>query len=393
MQTATNVTQAPADASDMENESGSETQHAQHARHTHQAQPARHEPRAHQTHHARHEPRASHTSHSQDAPHAHHAHANFKRKETKYVLEEGDYLALMALIGDKLEEDEYPYSHIESIYYDTPDWRMINRSMEKPLYKEKLRVRVYGQAHEGCTAFVELKKKFDGIVYKRRIGMSLEGALAFLNGMDFDEAMAAFPPASDQLELEPTWRDRQIAREIRACADRWQPLVPSMIISVDRTSLRASDGSGVRMTFDFDSRWRNTQLSFGEALGSPLMGPGQVILEIKAQGSYPLWLVHALDRAKIYPVSNTKYGRAYRAAFPIQAAKANVRAQGNAHEKGPATVKAAASIACPTTTAPADTAPADPTASVHSPKDATECATAHAGSSTNNPDAPMRAIA
>ena len=92
--------------------------------------------------------------------HIHHAHANFKRKETKYVLEEGDYLALMALIGDALEEDEYAYSHIESLYYDTSDWRMINRSMEKPLYKEKLRVRVYGQPGEQNVAFVELKKKF-----------------------------------------------------------------------------------------------------------------------------------------------------------------------------------------------------------------------------------------
>ena len=253
----------------------------------------------------------------------HHAHANFKRKEKKYVLEEGDYLALMALISDKLEEDEYPYSHIESLYYDTPDWRMINRSMEKPLYKEKLRVRVYGTPGEHCVAFVELKKKYDGIVYKRRVGMSLEGALAFMDGMDFDEAMKRFPATSDDLELEPTWRDRQIAREICACIDRWAPLAPSMAIAVDRTSLRTNDGSGVRMTFDFDSRWRTTHLAFGAAEGNPLMGPGQVIMEIKAQGSYPLWLVHALDQAKIYPVSNTKYGRAYSAANPVQPATAN----------------------------------------------------------------------
>ena len=93
----------------------------------------------------------------------HHAHANFKRKETKYVLSEGDYLALLALIGDKLEEDEYPYSHIESLYYDTPDYAMINRSMEKPVYKEKLRIRVYGEAGNAHVAFVELKKKFKGI--------------------------------------------------------------------------------------------------------------------------------------------------------------------------------------------------------------------------------------
>ena len=256
----------------------------------------------------------------------HHAHANFKRKEKKYVLDKGDYLALMGLIGDKLEEDEYAYSHIESLYYDTPDWRMINRSMEKPLYKEKLRVRVYGNMGEAQTgrldqvAFVELKKKFKGIVYKRRMAMSLKGALAFMDGMNYEEAMAAYPPASNDLELEPTWRDKQIASEIRACIERWQPLRPAMIIAVDRMSLRTNDGSGVRMTFDFDSRWRTSPRGFGEAEGEQLMPNNEIILEIKAQGAYPLWLVHALDRAKIYPVSNTKYGRAYRAAFPPQPA-------------------------------------------------------------------------
>ena len=256
----------------------------------------------------------------------HHAHANFKRKEKKYVLDKGDYLALMGLIGDKLEEDEYAYSHIESLYYDTPDWRMINRSMEKPLYKEKLRVRVYGTMGEKQTgkldqvAFVELKKKFKGIVYKRRIGMSLKGALAFMDGINYEDAMAAYPPTSNNLELEPTWRDKQIASEIRACIERWQPLGPAMIIAVDRMSLRTNDGSGVRMTFDFDSRWRTSPLGFGEAEGEQLMPNNEIILEIKAQGAYPLWLVHALDRAKIYPVSNTKYGRAYRAAFPLQPA-------------------------------------------------------------------------
>ena len=268
----------------------------------------------------------------------HHAHANFKRKEKKYVLDQGDYLALMGLIGEKLEEDEYAYSHIESLYYDTPDWRMINRSMEKPLYKEKLRVRVYGtmgetqNANLDQVAFVELKKKFKGIVYKRRMAMSLQGALAFMGGMDYEEAMAAYPATSNDLELEPTWRDKQIAAEIRACVDRWQPLAPAMIIAVDRMSLRTNDGSGVRMTFDFNSRWRTNPLGFGEAEGEQLMPNNEIILEIKAQGSYPLWLVHALDQAKIYPVSNTKYGRAYRAAFPLQPARTKAVQSEESHD-------------------------------------------------------------
>ena len=243
-----------------------------------------------------------------------HAHANFERKEKKYVLEHGDYLALMALIGDKLVEDEYPYSHIESLYYDTPDWRMINRSMEKPLYKEKLRVRVYGQPADDGIAFVELKKKYKGIVYKRRMPLSEQGALAFMDGLDYEQAQLRFPlREADRAAAEPTWRDHQIAEEIKACIGRWQPLHPSMSISVDRTSLRTDDGSNVRMTFDFDARWRTENLGFGQAEGNLLLPEGQVIMEIKAHKAYPLWLVHALDQVGVYPKSCTKYGTAYRA--------------------------------------------------------------------------------
>ena len=295
----------------------------------------------------------------------HHAHANFKRKEKKYVLNQGEYLALMGLIGEKLEEDEYAYSHIESLYYDTPDWRMINRSMEKPLYKEKLRVRVYGTMGETQStdpdqvAFVELKKKFKGIVYKRRMVMSLQGALAFMDGMDYEEAMAAYPATSKDLELGATWRDRQIAAEIRACIDRWQPLAPAMIIAVDRMSLRTNDGSGVRMTFDFDSRWRTQPLGFGEAEGEQLMPNNEIILEIKAQGAYPLWLVHALDQAKIYPVSNTKYGRAYRAAFPSQPALTHAPQASELRDFG---ARDESTVAAATTTATAASTPTTATA-------------------------------
>ena len=196
-----------------------------------------------------------------DQPKTHHAHANFKRKEKKYVLEAGDYLALMALIGDKLEEDEYPYSHIESLYYDTPDWRMINRSMEKPLYKEKLRVRVYSNigeenAGEQHVAFVELKKKFKGIVYKRRVRMSAEGARAYTSGMPYEQAQRAYPIAGKDPEKELSAGNIQIARELDALFVRHPGLEPAMLISCMREAwcpLDPNDADCVdRVTFDED---------------------------------------------------------------------------------------------------------------------------------------------
>lgn len=239
--------------------------------------------------------------------------SSFARKEKKYVLQAGQYRELMARIGHMLEEEPYPRSIISSLYYDTPSFELINRSMEKPVYKEKLRIRSYGAYNKNAAVFCELKKKFKGIVYKRRVQTSQQAAYAFMGGMPYEQACAAWPlPTSAQTIDHSPEKDAQIAREIEACIARHEHLMPAMMVQVDRLPLHTIDGSNVRITFDFNPIYRTEQLRFSAGVwGEKIMDVDEIIMEVKCQGAYPLWLTKAFDAVCIYPQGCSKYGRAY----------------------------------------------------------------------------------
>lgn len=252
----------------------------------------------------------------------------FERKEKKYVLDAERLEKFMSLAGNKLGDDQYAHSTISSLYYDTAQFTMINRSLEKPLYKEKLRVRAYGDIAKNDAVFVELKKKFKGIVYKRRIQMSDEGAHAYLTGTPYGEAVL-FGSGGERKECSA--KLVQNVREIDACIARYDQLLPGIMIVVERHSMRTQDGSNVRITFDMDARWRADDLSFKAGFfGAPILPQGHVIMEVKALGTYPLWLVHVLNELEAYPVSCSKVGRAYQALNPVQTAFCSERAFENA---------------------------------------------------------------
>jgi hypothetical protein len=252
----------------------------------------------------------------------------FERTEKKYLLTPEQYSFLMRSIQDRLGYDEFGQSLISSLYYDTPDDEMINRSMEKPLYKEKLRVRSYGTPGPQDAVFVELKKKFKGIVYKRRVSMSLTAAEAYMGGMPYLDAITRYPLSDEDRQRECTSaKALQISRELDACKARYTGLRPSMMIITNRVAMRTNDGSDVRITFDVDPIWRDERLSFADGFGgNQLLPDGRIIMEVKCLNAYPLWLARALTAGNIYPVSCSKYGRAYKIAHPAQPAAASDRA-------------------------------------------------------------------
>ena len=105
----------------------------------------------------------------------------FKRLEKKYLITKEQYEALVLALSEHIVSDEYGKSTINNIYFDTPDYRLIRASIEKPtVYKEKLRIRSYGIPEADSNVFVELKKKYKGIVYKRRVDMTYEEAIGLL---------------------------------------------------------------------------------------------------------------------------------------------------------------------------------------------------------------------
>lgn len=309
----------------------------------------------------------------------------FKRVEKKYRTTPRQRAAVEAAARDTgaMAVDVYGRTRITSLYLDTPERSMIDRSLEKPLYKEKLRLRAYGEAAgtalmaafgagplvrnadrpplsdaevearaaavpggEATAVFFGIKKKFKGIVYKRRIALALPAAVAFVSGLPYERACVRWPLAdAEQAAAALAPASRQIARELEAAMDRWLPLAPSMGIACDREAWgvrcalagepsaagfaardtaaarvpAAADGVAPAAAPTFDPALRLTfddRLSYLDCHGrtsswQPIIAPDESILEIKSTGPYPPWLVAVLSAQGIYPASFTKYGNAY----------------------------------------------------------------------------------
>ena len=219
--------------------------------------------------------------------------AVFKRKEMKYLLTAQQYQLLMKELADRIIPDDFPVSAISNLYYDTPDFRLIRTSLQKPKYKEKLRLRCYKVPNADTQAFLEIKKKAMGIVYKRRESLPYNKAVAFLAGRG---------PGGDS----------QIFRELSWMLRSYRNLAPAMFLSYDRLSFRGQEDPSVRLTFDRNILWRTSALDLSAGTwGEQLLQPGQRLMEIKISNAMPLWLAEALARCRIYPTSFSKYGRAY----------------------------------------------------------------------------------
>ena len=243
--------------------------------------------------------------------------SNFQRKEVKYRLTPQQYVRIRGALAGYMTPDKYDTCAINTCYLDTPERYLIEKSLEKPKYKEKLRVRRYGDAQDPSTpTFVEIKKKFKGIVYKRRVCMSARAAEAFLAGMAYERAVTLHPleDAAAQAEsLSPV--SRQIAREIFAFRRRYGHLEPSMDIRVMRTAWKLTKEGRAETPFDlrltFDEHMRSRDRFNPRALWEDIADDGEVLMEIKVTGAYPLWLVDILNEVGCKPTSFSKYGTAY----------------------------------------------------------------------------------
>lgn len=218
----------------------------------------------------------------------------FERYEKKYCLTLSQQRFLLERMTPYMKKDAYGEYTICNIYYDTDDYRLIRASLEKPVYKEKLRVRSYGVPTDGGRVFVEIKKKYDGVVYKRRITASPADAAAFLR-----TGKSAQPLG-------------QIGREI-AWFQRTYHAGPKVFLAYDRAAFSGVDDPAVRITFDTDIRWRTTALDLRRGdYGAPLLPPEQILMELKLPGACPLWLSRALTDIDARPTSFSKYGACYK---------------------------------------------------------------------------------
>lgn len=218
----------------------------------------------------------------------------FKRYEKKYLLSEQQYQRFMEKMAAYIVPDEFFKSTICNIYYDTPDFRIIRSSLEKPVYKEKLRLRSYGVPEAGDKVFLELKKKYEGIVYKRRVPMILSAAESYMNSNLYGGSKT------------------QILKEIDWFKKFYGNLVPAVVLCYDRCAYKVAEDEGLRITFDERIRWRRERLELSAGSdGEELLKANQHLMEVKIPEAIPLWLARIFDELQIQMTSFSKYGSVY----------------------------------------------------------------------------------
>lgn len=219
----------------------------------------------------------------------------FKRYEFKYIISLSQKQTLLKTINDYMSLDNYGRTTIRNLYFDTDTYLLIRRSIERPVYKEKLRIRSYEKATENSTVFAELKKKYQSVVYKRRVSLCEKNAMDWLN------------------QIKPCDQQSQITNEIDYFIKFYQTLHPVLFLSYEREAYYSNDGSDFRITFDENILCRETDLSLkSEIYGTPILQDGITLMEIKCSGGIPLWLTDILSREKIYKTAFSKYGTAYK---------------------------------------------------------------------------------
>jgi len=218
-----------------------------------------------------------------------------RRTETKFLLDRKTYEELLKKISPHIEKDEYFESFIYNIYYDTDNFDLIIKSIEKPVYKEKVRLRSYGIPKLDDYVFLEIKKKYSGVVGKRRVRIKLRDFYDYIENGTYPKC------------------NQQIMKEIDYCFKIYN-LKPKMFLAYDRHSYYDKDNKNFRITFDWNirSREENLKLNTKDAGDKPYLDENYLLMETKAMGSLPMWFTSILSSLKIYPTSFSKYGNIYK---------------------------------------------------------------------------------
>ncbi len=219
---------------------------------------------------------------------------SFKRVEKKYLLTEEKCQEFLTVLGEQAVLDQYGLHTICNIYFDTDRSDLIRRSLDRPVYKEKFRLRSYGIPTMESDVFLEIKKKFSGTVYKRRIRMAYKDAMEYLSTGKYLQAY-----------------DSQIFREIHEGFQYYQ-LKPALFLAYDRMAYTYKEHDEVRFTVDRRIRSRKVDLELikGDA-GALLFEEPLALVEMKAPGALPMPMTKIMSNLEIFSRSFSKYGRIY----------------------------------------------------------------------------------
>ncbi|MCC8192422.1 MAG: polyphosphate polymerase domain-containing protein [Ruminococcus sp.] len=217
----------------------------------------------------------------------------FKRGEKKFLLNPTQYKRVREALAGKMAVDQYGRHTILNVYCDNEYNESVIKSLSKPVYKEKLRLRSYGIPTDDSTVFLEIKKKFKGVVYKRRIEVKYRDAWNYL---------CYNLPLPD---------DSQQEKEIDYLKTRMR-LKPYVFVGYNRIAMYGLEDNELRVTFDTNIRYRYDDLDLKQGdSGKIILGDGNYLMEVKCAGSLPIWFADILAGEKIYSTSFSKVGNVF----------------------------------------------------------------------------------
>jgi SPX domain protein involved in polyphosphate accumulation len=225
----------------------------------------------------------------------------FNRYERKYIVTSTQKKDMIDFLKNHLVFDAYSLDSaaytIYSIYFDTHDFSIIRNSIGKPTYKDKLRLRSYiFPIHDDDLVFLEIKKKFEGRVNKRRVFLTYKQAMDYIN-----------------LGVKPvftSYLDQQIFSEIDYFVTIHKAK-PGAFISYKRIAM-VSQEDDLRITFDSEILFRNQNVTLEKSGGQPILNPPDLyLMEVKSSDNFPFWLARKLSEFELYSQSFSKYGKSY----------------------------------------------------------------------------------
>ena len=257
----------------------------------------------------------------------------FKRYENKYLVSKEQFFTIMEELPRYMTPDRYGEYLIQNLYYDTEGWDVIRASIEKPSFKEKLRLRCYGEINQARMLFLELKKKYNGVVYKRRLPIpvntdagetvrdtvlnGISGAIscgssnAVKTGIPYAVSSSIPNALITGISGAISYSNAQIAREIRYYLMS-QAVFERVYISHKRKAFVGKEDVNLRVTFDTDVRFRPDNLQFNSpGDGRAILPPDVILMEIKTPGGMPVWLARVLSYNGIFPEAFSKFGACY----------------------------------------------------------------------------------